>query len=75
MRAALRFAVLALAAATILSGCHFKSLESYESATTPNSAEPGRGDPYTNGGIAGASGGQKARASYATSEPALGGKR
>ena len=51
-------------------GCHFKSLDSYRSAATPNAPGPGKGDPYANGGIAGSNGGRKAQTSVANSTPA-----
>ncbi len=65
MRTALRLALFAAVAAS-LGGCRFKGLESFEAATTPGTGTQ-RGtlnDPYGNGGIADASGGQNAATRY-----------
>lgn len=64
--------LIAAAMLMLLTGCQprVKSLESNESAMTPNPPAAGKTiDPYTNGGIAGASGGGKPEASYATVKP------
>ena len=48
----------------LLGGCRFKSWESFESATTPSVAGEWKGDEYTSGGIAGATGGQQPKTHY-----------
>ncbi len=47
-----------------LVGCRYKGGESFLSATTPQEHVPVKGDPYTNGGIASASGGLKTATNY-----------
>ena len=53
----------ALLALTV-TGCRFKSWESFEAATTPNPPGEWKGDKYTNAGLADSSGGQKTDVPY-----------
>ena len=60
----------AIASVVLVAGCRFKGVESFEKATTPvdyaqQNVENGvKGDPYANGGIAGASAGKKIQTRY-----------
>ncbi len=48
----------------LAAGCRFKGGESFISATTPRAYPNGQGDPYSNGGIAGATGGTNVKTHY-----------
>jgi hypothetical protein len=61
----LRLLVVA-AVGTALAGCRIKSVESFESAVNPSPPSPGKGDPYTYGGVAEGTGGLSTKTSYAT---------
>lgn len=68
MNARIAFPLLALAL-LMGSGCHFKSPDSFVSATKPEEHQdvyPNGGDKYSNGGIANATGGLKPDAQYGT---------
>ena len=47
-----------------VSGCRFKGVESFLSATTPQEHVPVKGDPYARGGIADATGGVNPATNY-----------
>ncbi len=55
---------LALAVGSMTTGCRFKGIESFKSATTPVEYKDGIGDPYASGGIASATGGTNTVTQY-----------
>ncbi|HVT13206.1 MAG TPA: hypothetical protein VHE55_13155 [Fimbriimonadaceae bacterium] len=69
-----KITILALACVG-MAGCmpHFKELDSYNTNFRNDEIQsmPGKGDPYTFGGIAEGSGGTYARQSYATDNPTM----
>lgn len=57
-----KFAGLSLL--VLLGGCRFKGVESFETATTPQSYHATRGDAYGNGGVAYATAGRNVTTRY-----------
>lgn len=64
MKSLVRSFVLVAALGLTLTGCRFKSWESFDSATTPNPTGPAKGDIYSGAGGAAASGGLNTDTSY-----------